>query len=87
MCGVYTARSRLLEWIRSGAMDVRPVLPAEINPIDTLLNRYGERMGCADACLVRLSELYRRHVIVTTDAEDFRLYRRFRRERLPLLTP
>ena len=68
-------------------MDVRPVLPTEINPIDSLLNRYGERMDCADACLVRLSELHRRHVIDTTDAEDFRLYRRFRRERLPLLTP
>lgn len=43
--------------------------------------------GYADACLVRLSELHRSHVVVTTDAKDFHVYRRFRREPLPLLTP
>ena len=44
-------------------------------------------MDYADACLVRLAELHREHVIVTTDAEDFRIYRRFGRQTLPLLIP
>ncbi len=44
-------------------------------------------MDYADACLVRLAELHREHVIVTTDAEDFRIYRRFGRQALPLLIP
>lgn len=50
-----------------------------------LTHACGARMDYADACLVRLSELHRERVIVTTDAKDFRLYRRLRRKRLPLL--
>jgi hypothetical protein len=34
-------------------------------------------MDYADACLVRLAELHRERVIVTTDVEDFRSYHRF----------
>lgn len=81
------ARGRLLAWIKCGGLQVHPLLPGEIEPIEHLFNRYGKRMDYADACLVRLSELHRSHVIVTTDAKDFRVYRRFRREPLPLLTP
>ena len=80
-------RDRLLEMVQTGALRVVPVLPDESAALRTLLNSYGDRMDYADACLVRLSELHRRHVIVTTDAKDFRVYRRFRREPLPLLTP
>jgi hypothetical protein len=39
------------------------------------------------AWLVVLSELHPRAVIVTVDVKDFRVYRRFRREALPLLMP
>lgn len=82
-----SARSRLLAWVKCGGLQVHPLLPAEIEPIEHLFDRYGERMDYADACLVRLSELHRHHVIVTTDAKDFGIYRRFRREPVPLLTP
>lgn len=61
--------------------------PAEIEPIEQLLARYETRMDHADACRVRLSELHSDHVFVTTDARDFRVYRRFRRQPLPLLIP
>jgi hypothetical protein len=45
-------------------------------------------MDYADACLVRMSELYREHSVVTTDAEDFRIYRRFfTRQALTLVVP
>ncbi len=81
------ARGRLLAWVKCGGLQVQPLLPGEIEPIEQLLERYGKRMDYADACLVRLSELHRKHVIVTTDAKDFRVYRRFRREPLPLFTP
>lgn len=40
----------------------------------------------ADVCLIRMSELYPRHQVVTTDG-DFRVYRRNKREAIPLLTP
>jgi predicted nucleic acid-binding protein len=82
-----SARSQLLAWIKCGGLEVHPLLPEEIDPIEKLFARYGTRMDYADACLVRLSELHRRHVVVTTDAKDFRVYRRFRGEPLPLLIP
>jgi predicted nucleic acid-binding protein len=82
-----SARSQLLAWIRCGGLEVHPILPAEIDQIEKLFARFGIRMDYADACLVRLSELHRGHAIVTTDAKDFRIHRRFRREALPLLTP
>lgn len=85
--GVADGRDRLLEMVQTGALCVLPVLPEESGVVRMLLRNYGQRMDYADACLVRLSELHRSHVIVTTDAKDFRVYRRFRRELLPLLTP
>jgi len=44
-------------------------------------------MDYADACVIRISELYREHSVVTTDAEDFGIYRRFTRQALPLIVP
>jgi uncharacterized protein len=43
-------------------------------------------MSLADACLVRMSELNAKGVIVTLDP-DFRIYRRHGRQTLPLLAP
>ena len=40
----------------------------------------------ADLCLIRMSELYPRHVVVTVD-DDFRVYRRNKRQAIPLLSP
>ena len=80
-------RDRLLEMVQTGALHVLSVLPEESGAVRALLRCYGQRMDYADACLVRLSEIHRHHVIVTTDTKDFRVYRRFRREPLPLLTP
>ena len=49
--------------------------------------RYGDRKpDLADLCLVRMSELYPRHPVVTID-RDFRVYRRYRREIIPTLCP
>jgi uncharacterized protein len=41
----------------------------------------------ADLCLICLSEAFPRHVVITVDASDFRVYRRNRSERIPLLCP
>ncbi len=43
-------------------------------------------MALADACLVRMSELFPYDVLLTIDS-DFRIYRRNRRQAIPLLTP
>ena len=73
--------------IERGISRVVPILPDESPAVRTLLARYGQRMDYADACLVRLAELHREHVIVTTDTEDFRIYRRFGRQALSLSVP
>ena len=41
----------------------------------------------ADVCLIRLSELYPQHPVITTDSRDFRVYRRNQRETIPLIVP
>ena len=52
-----------------------------------LATRYADRKpDLADLCLIRMSELYPTHTVITVDA-DFRVYRRNRREAIPLLTP
>jgi predicted nucleic acid-binding protein len=50
--------------------------------------RYAERApDLADLCLVRMSELNPDYAVVTTDREDFRIYRRNKRETIPLICP
>jgi uncharacterized protein len=41
----------------------------------------------ADLCLIRMSEIYPKHRVITVDAEDFRVYRRNKREIIPLISP
>ncbi len=53
-----------------------------------LARRYADRKpDLADLCLIRMSELYPRHTVITVDASDFRIYRRNKREAIPLLCP
>lgn len=80
-------REKVFALVERGIVRVVPVLPEESPAVRTLLARYGTRMDYADACLVRLAELHRERVIVTTDAEDFRIYRRFGRQALSLSVP
>ena len=85
--GTPDARGKIFALIERGILRMVPVLPEESPAVRVLLARYGQRMDYADACLVRLSELHRGHVIVTTDAEDFRIYRRFGKQPLALRIP
>ena len=41
----------------------------------------------ADLCLIRMSEIHPRHSVITVDREDFRVYRRNKRETIPLICP
>jgi predicted nucleic acid-binding protein len=84
---VQDARQKIFALVERGILRVVPILPDESTAVRTLLARYSQRMDYADACLVRLSEVHRKHTIVTTDADDFRIYRRFGRQALPLRVP
>lgn len=53
-----------------------------------LAERYRDRApDLADLCLIRMSELYDRHPLFTVDEGDFRVYRRNRREVIPIVCP
>jgi uncharacterized protein len=46
-----------------------------------------QRPDLADLCLVRMSELFPKHSVITIDRNDFQVYRRNKREAIPLLCP
>jgi predicted nucleic acid-binding protein len=53
-----------------------------------LARRYADQKpDLADLCVVRMSELYPRHSVITVDEGDFRVYRRNKREAIPLICP
>jgi len=78
----------VLSMLREGlvvlAFDCRDHLPQ----LGALAERYADRRpDLADLCLIRMSELNLRHSVVTVDEVDFRVYRRNKREAIPLVTP
>lgn len=61
---------------------------SDLEHLYALATRYaGRKPDLADLCLIRMSELFPRHQVVTTDEADFRVYRRNKREAIPLLCP
>jgi predicted nucleic acid-binding protein len=59
-----------------------------VSELDALARRYSDRQpDLADLCLIRMSELYPRHSVITVDRKDFRVYRRNKRETIPLICP
>jgi len=77
-----------LDFVRNGlvtlAFDAKEHLPQ----LYALAVRYADRQpDFADLCLIRLSELYPKHDVITVDGNDFRVYRRNKRELIPLICP
>jgi len=65
------------------AFDAKEHLPQ----LNDLAVRYSDRSpDFADLCLVRMSELHPKHSVITVDG-DFRVYRRNKRELIPLICP
>jgi predicted nucleic acid-binding protein len=59
-----------------------------LSQLAALAERYADRKpDLADLCLVRMSELHPRHRVITVDRRDFRVYRRNKREAIPLVCP
>jgi predicted nucleic acid-binding protein len=52
-----------------------------------LSQRYADRQpDLADLCLIRMSEIHQEYPVITVDG-DFRIYRRNRRETIPVIMP
>jgi predicted nucleic acid-binding protein len=76
----------LLTLVRQGAIVLHPIWPQHLLRTQEFMTKI-ERADAADASLVVLSELCPRAKLVTVDARDFRVYRRFGHEFLPLIVP
>lgn len=75
------------DFIETGAAEIAFNLSDEFAPVKNLAWRYQNvPMSLADACLVRMSEIYENSVVFTTDS-DFTIYRKNRNQLIPTIMP
>jgi hypothetical protein len=73
--------------LKRGAIRVAFDCTSQVEPLHDLATRYADRHpDLTDLCLIRMNELYPRHKVITVD-DDFCVYRRNKREAIPLLRP
>jgi predicted nucleic acid-binding protein len=78
---------QVLRMLKDNVVRVAFDCTSHLEHLNDLAIRYADRKpDLADLCLIRMSELYPRHTVITVDG-DFRVYRRNKREEIPLLTP
>ena len=78
----------VLAMVDEGLVAVAFSCDQHLEALAALVKRYADRHpDLADLCLVRMSELHPRHSIITVDRSDFRVYRRNKRETIPLICP
>jgi predicted nucleic acid-binding protein len=79
---------RVLCLVRDEMLRIAFEVHRNLDQLEDLAHRYRDRRpDLADLCLIRMSELFPRYEVITTDVTDFRIYRRNRREAIPLLCP
>ena len=79
--------SVVLGLVGSGLLKLAFDLEENRAQIEELAAKYQDRTpDLADLCLIRMSELYPEHPVITVDG-DFKVYRRNKREPIPLLFP
>jgi len=77
----------ILEMISEELIRLDFVCNDHLAHLAALAKRYKDRKpDLADLCLIRMSELHPKHSVITVD-EDFRVYRRNKREVIPLISP
>ncbi len=79
--------SYVLSLVRDDLLRISFDCNRNVEQLAEIAERYRDRKpDLADLCLVRMSELYPRHTVITVDS-DFRVYRRNKRDAIPLLCP
>jgi predicted nucleic acid-binding protein len=78
----------VLAMVRDGLVKISFKCSEHVAQLGALAEKYADRHpDLADLCLIRMSELFPGHSILTVDREDFRVYRRNKREVIPLICP
>lgn len=85
--GTAHGQAALLELVVADTLVIEFALMQELEAVRRLVARYRDRpMSLADACLVRLAELFDEAVVITID-QDFSVYRKHGRQAIPLISP
>jgi uncharacterized protein len=78
----------VLSLIRTEMLRLAFDVNRNLEQLSELARRYEDRQpDLADLCVIRMSELYPRHTVITVDEGDFRIFRRNKRETIPILCP
>ena len=81
------AKDHIEAWLADGRLELPFTVRDHHSLVHELMARYANvPMSFADACLVRMSELWPEAPVFTLDS-DFRVYRRNKRQSLPLICP
>jgi predicted nucleic acid-binding protein len=81
------AQEVLFDLLDNGALRVAFQLEEHVTELRALHRKYRDRpMSLADACIVRMAELFDEHRVLTLDS-DFAVYRKHGRQPLELIHP
>ena len=87
LAGFSKGQDALLGLLENGALKVGFHIEGHVPALRKLHQKYRDRpMSLADACIVRMTEIYERHAVLTLDS-DFTIYRKHDREPLALIYP
>jgi len=76
-----------LEMLKRSVIRIAFDCARHLESLQELAERYADRHpDLADLCLIRMSELYPKHSVITVDA-DFRIYRKNKRDIIPAIFP
>ena len=81
------AQNALFGLLENGALRIAFSIDEHVPALRKLHQKYRNRpMSLADACIVRMAEIYEHHAVLTLDS-DFSVYRKHGRVPLPLIHP
>jgi predicted nucleic acid-binding protein len=81
------AQDALFELLQNGALSIALRIEDHVDALRKLLLKYRDTpMSLADACVVRMAEIYDQHHVLTLDS-DFSIYRKHGRMPLKLIYP
>jgi len=80
------SHQQLFAFLERGALEIPFVLDQEFQAISALMLQYQSvPMSLADACLVRMAELFPQSRVLTLDT-DFQIYRMNRNQTIPVIS-
>jgi predicted nucleic acid-binding protein len=84
---VYGGENAILSLLELEVVKIPFHLNEDVTAIKLLMKQYqAVPMSLADACLVRMSELIRGSSVFTLDS-DFRIYRQYKNQVIPVIMP